>query len=176
MIGEHIDSKSEQIREVCARFGLAMYQAQCLERQLALILTTKYWPGPTRITGRDFDSHLERLFKKTLGQLVNEIGTIVEVSEGEKEQLKDALNKRNWLAHQYFWDRAVEFLSESGRASMISELQEVAENFQALDEILTNRTHEWAETFGITQQLIDEHKERLLQGRTDYIKVGQPRK
>ena len=33
--------------------------------------------------------------------------------------------KRNWLAHNYFWDRGVAFLSESGRVSMIEELQEI---------------------------------------------------
>ena len=174
MTVEHIDPESAQIREVYAYFGLAMYQAQCLERQLAMILATKYGPGPTRITSREFDALLERLFRRTLGHLVNEIGALVEVSEDEKEQLRDALSKRNWLAHHYFWNRAEEFLSESGRASMIIELQEVAETFQALDQILTNRTVEWAETFGITQQSIDEHMERLLQGCTDYIKVSQP--
>ena len=174
MTVEHIDPESAQIREVYAYFGLAMYQAQCLERQLAMILATKYGPGPTRITSREFDALLEGLFRRTLGHLVNEIGALVEVSEDEKEQLRDALSKRNWLAHHYFWNRAVEFLSESGRASMIIELQEVAETFQALDQILTNRTVEWAETFGITQQSIDEHMERLFQGCTDYIKVSQP--
>ena len=108
MTVEHIDPESAQIREVYAYFGLAMYQAQCLERQLAMILATKYGPGPTRITSREFDALLERLFRRTLGHLVNEIGALVEVSEDEKEQLRDALSKRNWLAHHYFWNRAVE--------------------------------------------------------------------
>ena len=174
MTVEHIDPESAQIREVYAYFGLAMYQAQCLERQLAMILATKYGPGPTRITSREFDALLEGLFRRTLGHLVNEIGAIVDVNEDEKEQLKVALKKRNWLVHHYFWDRAVEFQSESGRASMVSELQEAAEYYQALDEIFTNRTKEWGETVGVTQQSIDEHMERLLQGCTDYIKVSQP--
>ena len=176
MIVEHIDPESAQIREVSARFGLAMYRAQCLERQLAIIMATKYGPGPTRITREEFDALQEGLFRRTLGQLVSEIGKLVEVNEDEKEQLKDALKKRNWLVHHYFWDRAVMFQSESGRASMISELQEIAEYFQALDEIYTNRTRVWGETVGITQLSIDEDKERLLRGCTDYIRVSQPRK
>ena len=32
------DADPEQIREVYARFGLAMYQAQCVERQIAILL------------------------------------------------------------------------------------------------------------------------------------------
>ena len=157
MIGKHIDPESEQIREVYARFGLAMYQAQCLERQLAIILATKYGPGPTRVTRKDLDALLGRMFKRTLGQLVNDIGSIIEVNEEEKEQLKYALDKRNWLTHHYFWDRAVEFQSRDGRASMLSELQVAAEYFDTLDVIYTRRTREWGESVGITQQSIDEH-------------------
>lgn len=176
MTVEHINLESAQIREVSARFGLAMYQVQCFERQLAIILATKYGPGPTKITRKEFDAIQERLFRRTLGQLVKEIGKLVDVNEDEKEQLKVALKKRNWLVHHYFWDRAVEFQSESGRASMVSELQEAAEYYQALDEIFTNRTKEWGETVGVTQQSMDEHMKRLLQGCTDYIRVSQPRK
>ena len=168
MIEEYIDPESEQIREVYARFGLAMYQAQCLERQLAIILATKYGPGPTKITSKGFNSLLNILFRRTLGQLVNDIGSIIEVNEDEKEQLKYALNKRNWLTHHYFWDRAVEFQSRDGRDSMISELQEAAEYFDALDVIYTKRTEDWGETVGITQQSINEHLDRLLQGCEDY--------
>lgn len=176
MTGKHIDPESEQIREVYARFGLAMYQAQCLERQLAIILATKYGPGPTRITRKDFDALLERMFKRTLGQLVNDIGGIIEVNEDEKEQLRYALNKRNWLAHHYFWDRAAEFQSRDGRASMITELQEAAEYFDAMDVIYTKRTRDWGETVGITQQSIDDHLDRLLQGCANYLKGSQLRK
>ena len=120
MIGMNIDHESEQVKEVFARFGLAMFQAQCLERQLAIILATKYGPGPTRISRRDFDSNFEDLFSRTLGQLASEVGKLAGLSEDEKERLQKALIKRNWLAHNYFWERAVEFASESGRASMIA--------------------------------------------------------
>ena len=99
-----MDPESEP-REVFARFGLAMYLAQCLERQLALILATKYGPGPTKITRTEFDNILADLFSRTLG-LVTKIGKLAELGEDEKEQLQKALNKRNWLAHRYFWERA----------------------------------------------------------------------
>ena len=123
MIEVTLDHKSGHIREVYAWFGLAMFTAQCLERELALILATKYGPDPTRISEREFDAILEDLFSKTLGHLVGEIGKVAALSEEEKEQLQTTLSKRNWLAHNYFWDRAVDVLSESGRVSMIEELQ-----------------------------------------------------
>ena len=153
---EHIDSESEQIQEVFAHFELAMLQAQALERQLAIILVTKYGPGLNSITGTERDKILEGLFSKTLGTLVSKVGTAPQLSEDEQEQLQEALKKRNWLVHRYFWERAKEFLSEPGRASMIEELLETAELFQSLDELFTSRSVEWFEEAGITKREIDQ--------------------
>ena len=61
---EHVDSESEENREVFARFGLAMYFPQCLERQIATTLVTMYGPGPNSITGTVRDRMLEDLFRE----------------------------------------------------------------------------------------------------------------
>ena len=167
MFEGHIDPESEQIREVYARFGLAMYRAQCLERQLAIILATKYGPGPTRISCTELDNIFEGLFSRTLGQLVREVVTLAGLGKDEEERLENALEKRNWLAHRYFWERAVEFLSESGRTSMINELQDATYLFDTLDEFFTNKTMEWGDSFGITQQLVEKELERLIRDRED---------
>ena len=89
-----------------------MFQAQCLERQLAIILATKYGPGPTNISRTELDDIFDDLFSRTLGQLVEEIGRLAELTEDEEERLQEALSKRNWLAHRYFWERAIEILSD----------------------------------------------------------------
>ena len=167
MIVKHIDPESEHVKEVFAHFGLAMYRAQCLERQLAMILASKYGPDPTRISRTEFDNTLEGLFSETLGQMVSKIKKLSALSEDEAERLKKALEKRNWLAHRYFWERATEFMSEFGRASMISELQDATCLFVALDESFTNKTFEWGEPYGITQQSVDKEMDRLIGGRED---------
>ena len=159
---EHVDSEVEQIKEVFARFGQAIFQAQGLERQLAILLATKYGPGPHGITRTLFDRILERHFLKTLGRLVKDIGTVARLSKEEEVRLQEALTKRNWLAHEYFWERAIDFLSESGRASMIEELQDAADLFEDLDKLFTNRTIEWGKEFGITRQALDKTLERLM--------------
>ena len=165
--GVNIDTESEQNENVFAHFGLAMFQAQCLERQLAIILATKYEPGPTNISRTELDDIFDDLFSRTLGQLVEEIGRLAELTEDEEERLQEALSKRNWLAHRYFWERAIEILSEPGRASMITELQEAAYFFQTLDELFANKTIEWAETVGISQQTLDKELERLVRDQGD---------
>ena len=150
-----VNADPEQIKDVYAHFGLAMYHAQCLEQQLILILATKYGPGPTKLSNIEFENVLDTLSLRTLGHLVNEIGKLASLSEDEKGRLQKALTKRNWLAHRYFSDRSIDFLSESGREIMVEELQEVSEFFHSLAESFTQRTMEYVETLGITQELID---------------------
>ena len=163
----NIERGSEEVREVFARYGLAIYRAQCLERQLSIILATKYGPGLTQISGEELDENLEGLFARTLGRLVQKIKMLAKLGEEEEQQLQEALRKRNWLVHGYFWERAVELLSESGRASMIQELEEVADFFDTLDKVFTNRTMEWATTVGITEQSVDQELQRLIRAQNE---------
>ena len=165
MNAEHIDAKSEQVREVFAYYGLAMYHAQCMERQLAMILATRYGPDPTEVTRIEFDKLLEDLFSQTLGQLVSDIRELSALNKDEESQLTSGLEKRNWLAHRFFWDRAEVFLSEHGRASMIDEIQDAMSHFVAVDRFLTAKTLQWGESFGITQQAVDRELDRRTGNR-----------
>ena len=143
--------------------GLERCGSPILENRGWLILAVaERRPGPSKITRTEFDDLLESLFSKTMGWLIRDIGELAKLSEEEREQLQEALSKRNWLAHRYFWERARVFLSESGRVSMIQELQEAVDSFGALDQLLTSRTMEWAEPMGITEQMVEREMERLL--------------
>ena len=165
MNAERLDPESEQIREVFARFGLAIYNAQGLERALVIILATKYGPGPSRITRTQLDKIFERLESKTLGHLVDKI--VRHISEDEQARLEKALRVRNWLAHEYFWERATTVVSETGRSSMVDELQEAADEFRALDILFTEKTMEWGATVGVTRDLVQKEVERLLKPLSD---------
>ena len=60
-----LDPESEQIREVYAFFGLAIYNAQSLERELAMVLAAS---GTTeRFTAWDYDDTLAGNFDSTFG-------------------------------------------------------------------------------------------------------------
>ena len=162
MIETQINPELEQIKEVYANFGLAMYQAHCLERQLAIILAAEYRPGPIGTTDTENGNVLEKLFSMTMGELVRKINEIGALSEDERKRLNIALKTRNRLAHRYFWDRYVEFTSASGRDSMIDELRDAADQFSILFGLFSNKEVEWEESLGVTQHLWDQHVERLI--------------
>ena len=70
---ESLTHESEQIKEVFAPFGLAIYQAQCLERSLAMAVATVYGPGPQKLTKSGYEKLLQSNFKRTLGRLIAEL-------------------------------------------------------------------------------------------------------
>lgn len=159
---EQLDPDSQQIQEVYARYGLAIYQAQCIERLLAIILVTEYGPGPNKITPQEYDELLESYFNRTLGGLIRKFLAEPSIPEDLEDRLKKALDARNFLAHRYFWDRAVKFASSQGRSKMLFELQRQIDFFDELDADLTKMFENWAGRNGITPDRIDQIIQRLL--------------
>jgi hypothetical protein len=103
------------------------------------------------------------LFRETFGGLITRLRSSVAVPDNLGVTLHEALTRRNWLGHNYFWDRAVQFMTEQGRTSMIDELQRAADDFEQLDQQLTRISREWADQHGITDQMIQEQIENLVQ-------------
>lgn len=157
-----LDSESYQIREVYAHFGLAMYQAQCLERTLAILMATVYGPGPENITRPQYETLLESYFQKTLGSLIHNLCKTMPIAADLESRLSQALNRRNWLAHNYFWERAPEFMRQQGREAMIEELREIADYFAEIDHELDMIVRQWGEKHGITEEVIQQQMGKLL--------------
>lgn len=156
-----LDINQEQTREVYAQYGLTMYFAQCLERGLAILLATAYGPGPRKITRMQYDILLNTLFKRTFGALVSNLRTVPFPNHLE-EQLQQALEKRNWLTHHYFWDRAGHLASQKGQEEMMLELKEMRELFSELDNELGRITNEWSSSHGVTNEVFQDALEKIL--------------
>lgn len=157
-----IDSESSQIKEVYTQFGLVMYQVQCFERTLAILLITAYAPDLQKITRSQYEELLGRYFQRTLGNLINQLREFVTISRQLETTLSRALQKRNWLVHHYFWERAITFMREDGRESMIEELRGIAQFFEDIDSKLTTIVEEWARKQGITEEAIQRRIQKLI--------------
>jgi len=162
-----MDMESEHIKEVYAHYGLAMYEAQCVERQLAILLATEYGPAFQSMTRDCYDELLKSLFKKTFGGLLHKLEKSIGIPDGFEQRLRNALKKRNWLAHHYFWERAGHFMTERGRNSMIEELRTVTEKLHELDQELIEVSKRWMEKVGLPEEIVELEKERLIHEATD---------
>lgn len=159
------DRQSHQMEELFACFGYCLYRAQCLERTMAIAMTTICGPGPDKITSAQYDRLLESHFSKTLGELINRIRATIPVSKEFKSALSETSKKRNWLVHKYFWERSVEFTTEDGRQSMICELKEIAHLFEEIDSALTAIMRQWGEKHGVTEEVIEKEMKRLKEDK-----------
>jgi hypothetical protein len=158
-----LDPESEQIREVYAYYGLAMYQAQCLERELSILLASQY--GAENIDRWIYQERLGENFDSTFGILANKF---IEFSKGRDltlaSEIKSAVRARNLLAHHYFWEHAVEFCSTEGRRRMLAELQSLIDRFEILDKQVSDLTRQFGRERGITDRDIEEISTKMLAG------------
>ena len=158
---EALPVDAQQRREVFARYGLAMYYAQCLEYQLGLMLASmcnhEFLDTPHEARDTLFDQELS----KTLGQIAQNLKKVMPISPTLKDRLARAVEVRNWLAHRYFRERAKEILSVRGRDVMISELQERADFLQALDREFTGLMEKWLSRMGVSSEDIRAEMERF---------------
>lgn len=141
-LGAALGPDSAQIREVYARFGLAVYQANCLERGLAIALSTAFGPGPSKITRAEFRELLEGHFGRTFGTLVRHLER-VGAGADLIAILRPSLETRNRLIHHYFWEHAVDLTQPAGRDRMIDELQGIADDFDQINAQLDKLATEW---------------------------------
>src|SRR6266478_4591406 len=92
------------IREVYARFGLAYYQSECLHRELCMILAWSGLPAHDLITRPRVEERLAQAFSLTLGDVaVKLLGVLPAELNAE---LQEAVEARNFLAHQFWFERA----------------------------------------------------------------------
>lgn len=131
-----LDPESKRIRDVYAYYGLAMYMAQNVERGLSMLLALEGLS--TGMTAWDFDARLAENYQSTFGDLVSKFLSSFHGASSElSARLQHANEQRNALAHHYFWDRGIQFLSPDGQMAMIVELSQIKADFESLDDDLT---------------------------------------
>ena len=158
-----LDSNSKQKREVFARYGLAMHYAQCIEKSLAMLISSvfnkEFMPSSPQVRN-DF---YNQAFSKTLGSLIKKLEKKITIPPNLNQDLNYALDKRNWLAHEYFYDRPGEIHTPEGRNKMINELSEIYENLRKIDDRLELIIDKWVKNVGIKDELIKDMIKKLIE-------------
>lgn len=166
------DGTGDHNKTVYANFGLAMFLAQCLEHGLvnALIYLDLIPNHRTVHTLQEwtdsFDGFMNKQFENTLGQLISRLRKISNVPNDLDSTLTEALKIRNWLAHDYFRERALEFVTEEGRTRMIEELERCQEKIHEADRLLDITVKPIREKHGFTDDRLKKaYEEMMLKAR-----------
>jgi len=118
------------IKEVYARFGLAYYLGEVLHRDLCNVYALLGFENDEDITRPRVEEKLAYAFSQTLGVLIRLLKDILHSELNS--QLQIALEKRNFLAHHFWYGRIHLMFSEQGLIKMIDELDRIGEFFNDL--------------------------------------------
>ena len=158
-----MDFDSEQTRDVYAHYGLAMYLAQCLEHGIVNALVILRLPEKERYTRQDIDEFMEGKFQKTLGTLIKHLKLEVTPPPDLELLLTEALNRRNFLAHHYFREKAEKFVTRDGRSNMPHEIQNDQQLFENADDELSKVMAPFRVTHGITDSVYEAEYKHMCQ-------------
>lgn len=163
--------EGEHVKEVYARFGLAIYYAQVLEHGLVnalvildLIPSRRHLARSSEEWGAAVDAFMDRHFEATMGRMMKNLRDVSQVGADLEHLMRDALQKRNWLAHDFFRERAAEFMSQTGREQMLREVDECRDLFQTADQRLESIVAPLRDKAGITEELLEQEYRRMLEG------------
>lgn len=159
---DNMSEDVQEIKEVSALFGRAVYFIQTFERQLGITLASVCLSDPDAVTREQYDALLSINFKKTLGQLFHKMKDDLTIPDEIKQEIEAALQLRNFLVHNYFWERAVAFNTSPGRQAMLDELSQACLVFQEVDSKVTAITLKWAAKRGVTEEDYARELEKLL--------------
>ena len=151
---EDLPDYARQNREIFARYGSAMYFSQCLEQQIALMLSSMYNESFLQVAPEERDSFFNKNIRKTLGTMANDLKHVACLSEDLEVKLIEAVKLRNYLAHRYFSERDRDILVEEGREKMIVELQDWADTLRNLDNEFTDLLRSWLHHKGVSEEEI----------------------
>lgn len=174
------DFDDVQVREVYSRYGLAMYMAQVLEHGMVnavIVMRTL----PTIQAHADetaweatFDAAYETGLAHTYGNMLRQLVSLEGFPPNLLERLRAAKEDRDVLAHRFFRQNDLAFMSGNGRTSMIAWCEERVELFKALSDDIDAFLAPIQERHGITQAWIDKAMEALLaQGRNWTPETGE---
>ncbi|MGR5242230.1 hypothetical protein ACPV36_15155 [Photobacterium damselae] len=138
-------------KEVFAFFGLASFNAQCAEKALVNFAMGYKVVDNSALNQEEWLEIYNGLNSHTFGRLLGQVKKKVDLPYELVTHLEATLKKRNWLAHDFFYDYAMHMSDTDGRKEMITELQNLIHIFQVADHAVEKLSLKVWETMGITE-------------------------
>ena len=125
---------SEIVKEFYAQYGLAMHTAQILERGLLELYALKRYVNE-KLTEFDYYTILSNPDKLSLGKLNNLLFNLKFLDTETMQNLMKANKYRIFLAHQFWWERDIEFNNHNALVNLNKEIFSYIRDFNVLISI-----------------------------------------
>ena len=116
--------------------GAALYDCQGFEFGIGLLLFHLARLGARGLNAYRLRAILDNDEKKTAGQLASMLKSHLDVSEGIREALEDALAARNRLIHRILIDNSERMLDATERQRVIAEIRDLRRRVQRADKMV----------------------------------------
>ena len=106
----------------------------------------------------DVDAFMDGHFEDTLAWLIKSFRNVTTVSLELQKSLESSLRMKNFLAHRYFRERDIAWLTEEGRNGMIEELLDACRLFNEADGLIDELIEPLCRRYGLTQDVWDREE------------------
>jgi len=169
MSQEHTDAEDEPFKQVCSRYGLAMYFAQVLEHGIvnALVFFDLARRTNGNWTPEQHDEYYEARFSDTLRELFSRLAKNKTLPDGLAERLEECNQRRRLLAHHFFRD-AVDDLERNKLPQILERLEDDRVFFHETDRAIDALVGPILARMGMTpermEQEVARYKDTLASG------------
>lgn len=171
-----MDNETALAKEVLAQFGRAYCQSEVLHRGLCIVYALATFDKAESITGPRVEEKLAFSFALTLGQVIEKSKGIF--PKDIEQRLDFALAKRNYIAHHFWFERNYLMFDEKGLLELRQELIEITDLFENLDNTITEFLKPIRQSFGMSDEVMQQSYKKLLAGEQDepFISQRPPKK
>lgn len=130
------DYSRPEFKTMFANYGLAALSAAGLEKHLLLLISAIDHLGKETLPKNVLYAYLEKHRKTTLGQLIINLSKRVHIPSAMDSTLKDALEKRNTVVHNFFFEQYETMILPDGPTLLSNRLRPINELFRlAITEV-----------------------------------------
>lgn len=161
-------STPDERKEVLAWFGAASYYAQCLEVELSIVLMLMSSRGSEEPTAAEWERiEAER---HTMGGLLRFVKNGLRLEDNECKILTQCLERRNYLAHDFWYERSHLLATSGGCRKAQEELEGLCDLFKSGDATAANISQRLRVECGISESLV----QRIQQEFVSRLHAGEP--
>lgn len=157
------EPSDDDVKDVYAHFGLTYYLAEVLHRGLCNLYCASQLPPGGPATRPRVEEHLRNAFGTTLGQLREKLRPLLPSELVPRLEL--ALERRNFIAHRFWYERVHMMSNLSRIAEMQNELADDAALFSEVDGEIEKLMQPLHSRMGLTPELLSVSLEETKSGK-----------
>ncbi len=139
--------------------------SEVVHRGLCNIYALLSFDKKESITSPRFEEKILEVFQSTLGKVVYLIREEGILPEEWSEKLTKLVQKRNYLAHYFWYEQSHLMFEENGLIALYDELNDYVDFFSQINDSLENFLEPKRNEMGITKDIIEKQLERIAAGK-----------